>query len=145
MTVVVNGSATPSVIGALSPGSGALAISSSRLFCQKQTAKATPKTENETTIRVRSSPRCSTRVSRSSKPTPRNRAIDLGLVLGDDLALDHLGRLGRAFSSSWNLVLVVHGEGSLELADPLPHRLAELWQALRSEDDQGDHQDYGDL
>src|SRR3954451_12206660 len=70
-------------------------------------------------------------------------AVSLGLVLGDDLALDHLGRLGRAFS--WNLVLFVHGEGSLELADALAHRLAQLGQALRPEDDQDDHQDYGDL
>src|SRR3954452_3406663 len=79
MTVVVNGSATPNVIGALSPESGALAISSSRLFCQKQTAKAIAKAEIETTIRVRSSPRCSTRVSRSSKATRRKRAIDSAL------------------------------------------------------------------
>ena len=54
------------------------------------------------------------------------------------LALDNLGRLGRALNC--NLVLVVHGEGSLELADPLPHRLAELGQALRPEDDQDDDQ-----
>ena len=37
--MVVNGSATPKVIGVLSPGSGALAMSSSRLFCQKQSAE----------------------------------------------------------------------------------------------------------
>src|SRR3954454_3944842 len=109
----MNGSVTPKVIGVRSPGSGALAISSSLLFCQKQSAKATPKAEIETTIRERSSSRCSTRVSRSSKEAGRSRAISLGLVLGDDLALDHLGRLGRAFR--WNLVLFVHGDGSLEL------------------------------
>ena len=39
VTVVVNGSATPKVIGVRSPGSGALAMSSSRLFCQKQSAE----------------------------------------------------------------------------------------------------------
>jgi len=64
-------------------------------------------------------------------------------VLGDDLAVNDLGRLARAVS--WNLVLVFRGEGSLELADPLPHRLAELGQAPGPEDDQDDHQDYGDL
>src|SRR3954466_12814241 len=115
MTVVVNGSATANVIGVVSPGSGALATSSSVLFCQKQSAAATAKAESETTIRVRSSSRCSTRVSRSSKLTGRGRAIDSGLGLGDDRGLDELGRLGRA--CSWNGVLVVRGEGSLELAD----------------------------
>ena len=43
VTVVVNGSATPKVIGVRLPGSGALAISSSMSFCQKQSAKATRK------------------------------------------------------------------------------------------------------
>ena len=41
VTVVVNGSATPKVIGVLSPGSGWLAMSSSLVFCQKQSPKAT--------------------------------------------------------------------------------------------------------
>jgi hypothetical protein len=76
VTVAVNGSATPKVIGVRSPGSGALAISSSLPFCQKQSVAATAKAEIEKTIRVRSSSRCSTSVSRSSKEAGRSRAID---------------------------------------------------------------------
>ncbi len=76
VTVVVNGSATPKVIGVLSPGSGAFAMSSSQLFCQKQSAKATLNATIEMTMRVRSSSRCSTSVSRSSKSTGPSRAID---------------------------------------------------------------------
>jgi len=60
VTVVVNGSATPNVIGVRLPGSGALAISSSLPFCQTQSVKATANAEIETSIRVRSSSRCST-------------------------------------------------------------------------------------
>ena len=45
MSVVVKGSVTPKVISFLwSSGSGPEAISSSRWFCQKQSARATPKT-----------------------------------------------------------------------------------------------------
>ena len=69
VSVVVNGSATPKVIGVRSPGSGSLAMSSSRLFCQKQIAAKTPNTTSVVMIRVRSSSRCSTSVSRSSKST----------------------------------------------------------------------------
>ena len=75
VTVVVNGSATPKVIGVRLPGSGALAMSSRRLFCQKQRPKATENATTEMTMRVRSSSRCSTSVSRSSKSTGRSRAI----------------------------------------------------------------------
>ena len=76
VTVVVKGSATPKVIGVRSPGSGAFAMSSSRLFCQKQRPKATENATIEMMMRVRSSSRCSTSVSRSSKSTGRSRAID---------------------------------------------------------------------
>ena len=48
--VVVNGSLIPKVISWLwLDGSGTLASSSSRWFCQKQRASATPKTAIETT------------------------------------------------------------------------------------------------
>jgi hypothetical protein len=79
VTVVVKGSATPKVIGVRSPGRGEFAMSSSRLFCQKQSAKATANEAIEMIIRVRSSSRCSTSVSRSSKSTGRSRAIDYAL------------------------------------------------------------------
>ena len=47
----MNGSVTPKVISFLwSPGSGPPAISSSRWFCQKQSARATPKTTRQTTM-----------------------------------------------------------------------------------------------
>ena len=95
--VVVNGSATPKVIGSLPSGRGALAICSSALFCQKQTASAMPKKIRQMMIRLRSSSRCSTSVRRSSKSTGLIRATTSpvpgrsGLVVGDDLALDGLG------------------------------------------------------
>src|SRR5206468_1331544 len=40
---------------------------------------------------------------------------------------------------------LVARQRALELAYPLPHRTAELRQALRPEDDQGDHEDDGYL
>ena len=62
--VVVNGSVIPKVISLVWPaGNGPAASSSSRWFCQKQSARATPKTESETTMRARSSSRCSTRLT----------------------------------------------------------------------------------
>jgi hypothetical protein len=49
----VNGSVIPKVISlSCAAGSGPPASSRSRWFCQKQSAKATPRTESETTMRA---------------------------------------------------------------------------------------------
>src|SRR5215208_3402717 len=69
--VLMNGSATPNVIGLIewpwrSLGSGLFAISSSRWFCQKQSPHATTSTTAETMMRLRSSSKCSTSVICSS-------------------------------------------------------------------------------
>src|SRR6476660_6319483 len=94
----MNGSVGLKVVGVKLPGRGPFAMSSSRWFCQKQRANATPKTARETMILVRSSSRCSTRVSRSSWETALMRAIGAppsGALVGDYLALDRLDRLNR--------------------------------------------------
>ena len=59
---------------AVPSGSGSLAISSSRWFCQKQSPHATTSTAAETMMRLRSSSRCSTSVSWSSKLAALSRA-----------------------------------------------------------------------
>src|SRR5436309_11813330 len=124
----MNGSVTPKVSSlSWSEGSGPLAMSSSRWFCQKQSASATPKTASETIRRARSSSRCSTRVRRSSCLTALRRAIGgslLGALLGDYLALDGLGRLGVGLGLRWLqlaelpvVVVVVAAHGTLEFTD----------------------------
>ncbi len=66
----------PSVSSLLwAEGSGALASSISRWFCQKQRPRATPKTASETTTRARSSSRCSTRLTSSSYAIAFTRRI----------------------------------------------------------------------
>ena len=74
LKVVKKGSVTLKVSGSLSPGSGPLAICSSRLFCQKQSAIDAARTTAEKMIRERSSSRCSTSVIRSSKLADFSRA-----------------------------------------------------------------------
>ncbi len=67
MSVVVNGSVTPKVIGSgRFSGSGSLTISRIRWFCQKHSDVVTPSATSAMMIRVRSSSRWSTSVSRSS-------------------------------------------------------------------------------
>jgi hypothetical protein len=82
----VKGSATPKVLGCSWPsgsapaGIGSFAMSSSRLFCQRQSPKATANAISEMMMRLRSSSRCSISVSRSSKSTGRIRATTADLL-----------------------------------------------------------------
>src|SRR6266550_2003117 len=92
----MNGSVTPNVMGSTPDGSGLLAMSRSRWFCQKHSPQATTSTATETMILVRSSSRCSTSVSRSSCFAALSRATGLAAILGYDLALNRLGGLVRA-------------------------------------------------
>src|SRR5262245_48508900 len=145
LKVVRNGSAGLRVIGFLPAGSGPLTISSSRWFCQKQRATATPSTLRQTMMRVRSSSRCSTRVRRSSNCAVRRRATALGAVVGYDFALDGLAVLGTAFDLGLLGVVILARDRRAELTDSLAHRLPELGEALRPEYDQGDDEDDGQL
>src|SRR3954449_7654982 len=81
--VLMNGSATPNVIGLIgwplrALGSGLFAISSSRWFCQKQSPHATTSTTAEMMMRLRSSSKCSTSVICSSNCAGLNRATAQG-------------------------------------------------------------------
>src|SRR6185295_3707299 len=125
-TVVVNGSVTPKVSSwSWSDGSGPAASSSSRWFCQKQRASDTPNTAAQTISRLRSSSRCSTRVRRSPLAIARGRLI--------------------AISAPSGPVVALAADRPAELADPFAHRAAELREAFRPEDDEGDDQDDDDL
>src|SRR5262249_54603218 len=93
----------------------------------------------------------------------------LALVLGDDFALDRLRVLlsariprhglrllrlaGLGLRARFQLaalllrrvLVLLPGDGVLEFADAASHRLAQLRQALRAEDDQHDDEDDSDL
>src|SRR5581483_1817832 len=139
----MNGSVTPKVIGFSPCGSGRLAMSSSRWFCQKQSPQATTSTAALTTIRVRSSSRCSTSVMRSSNLAALRRATALRAMLAYDLALNRLrGRLARVRDlGPLRLVVVLAGDRGAELADALAEGATQLRQPLGAEDHQGDDQD----
>src|SRR3954449_68503 len=125
VSVVVNASATPKVIGCL-PCSGLFNQCRSWLFCQKQSASATPKATSETTIRVRSSSRCSTTVSRSSWVT------GFSFAMGARVSLQLL---------SFLFLVVLASHRILELAHATAERLAEPGQTLRPEDHEHDDED----
>src|SRR3984885_12047284 len=158
--VVVNGSVTPKVISFLWPlGSGLPAISSSRWFCQKASARATAKITRQTTSRWRSSSRCSTRLSWSSWLTARTRrgrgAIERasGFFVRDDLCRVGFGPGGRRPTApppgalrlpdrlpvgvfDGVVVLVLAGARAFELADAFAQAVAELRKAFGAEHDQ---------
>src|SRR5262245_28813931 len=95
-------------------------------------------------MRVRSSSRCSTTVSRSSCATGLMRDIAASAtVVGDLLALRTvLGRLLRRLDLPGVLrLLVVPAQRAAELADPPAEGTAQLRQALGAKDDQRDDQD----
>src|SRR5258707_1685200 len=149
--VVVKGSVTPKVSSCLwLPGSGPEAISSSRWFCQKQRASATPKAAAQTMSRLRSSSRCSTRLRRSSWETgPMRRDIPdrppSGSLIGDRLL--RRGSLARAGLRPGRrrgplvLIVVLAADRAAELADSPAQRATQLRQAFRTEHHQGDYQD----
>src|SRR6266511_708795 len=153
VTVVMKGSVTPKVMGTRSPGSGALAISSSSEFCQKHSPAASASTATETMIRVRSSSRCSTSVRCSSNRAVLRRAMAaypptrLRSALGYDLALDGLFGLGlggflelrRLRRDVVFVLLAAHRR--LELADAPAHGAPQLRQPLWPEDHEGDDED----
>ena len=143
MTVVVKGSVTPKVSScSWSDGSGPEAISSSRWFCQKQSARATPKTARQTISRLRSSSRCSTRVSSilvGNRPDSAGHRARLRTFVGDRLAARAASSLLRR--SFVVVVIVVAADRAAELADPLAERAPQFGQSFRPEDDQGDDQD----
>src|SRR4051812_40222368 len=163
--VVMNGSVTPRVTGLRSP-SGWLTIFSSQWFCQKQSPSATPNAPSMMMMRVRSSSRCSTRLSRSSwpigrmrrateggAPTPLGGVGGLGGAGGRRL-LVRRGRDGRGRRDGGGLlgvpllellVVVVAGHGVLELAHAAPERAAEVGQPLGPENQEHDDQDDDDL
>src|SRR5437773_1764474 len=118
--------------------------------------------------RVRSSSRCSTMLSRSSYPTGRRRAMpprtaQPGLRLGARgralLALPvgrhDLGLVGRVLERRRGalgrlvvvaaVVLVLAGDGVLELAHPRAELAAEARKALGPKDEQHDHEDDHEL
>ena len=118
----MNGSVTPKVIGTRSPGSGSLAMSSSRSFCQKHSPQATTST-----------------ASRDDDPVaqlvevlderhllvelcgPQTGRGHLGAVVGYDLALDGLAGLLRTLDLSGLrrlfLVVALARDRGPELAD----------------------------
>src|SRR5947199_772176 len=91
--------------------------------------------------RARSSPRCSTRVAsspwlrrRGSRGTALGRG---GVVLARGCRRSRLRRLRQLRSG----LVVLAGDGVLELPHPAPERAADLGQPLRPEDEQRDDED----
>src|SRR3954447_14282447 len=124
VSVVVNASATPKVIGSL-PCSGLFSQCRSWWFCQKQSASATPNAASETTMRVRSSSRCSTTVRRSSWLT------GFSFAMGACVSFELLSFL----------VLVLAGHGVLELTHSGSQRTSQTRQPLRPENQEHDDED----
>src|SRR5438270_374620 len=135
---------------------------SSRWFCQKQRPSATPNAASERMMRVRSSSRCSTRLSRSSCPIGRMRLgttrgvrkplAGVSRVCGSPRTLvvrgggrDLRGGLGPRLLELGLVVLVLPGDRVLELAHAPPERASQVGQALRSEDQKHDYEDDDDL